>query len=201
MSFNKNKSALIVADIQNDFFSGGSLEIPNSLEIIPIINRIKQNNKIDITIYSKDWHPNNHASFVEYGGKWPKHCEQFSNGAKLHQLLNFNETDDYIVHKGTDFKYDSCSAFYNSKENNNQTSLYTILEEHNVNTIYICGLASEYCVYGTALDIIKDKYQRYSCYLIEDATVGFNKDVIKKKYDLLSKLGVNIINSAILDKN
>ncbi len=191
------KAALIVVDVQNDFCTGGSLAVDGSLDIIPIVNRIKENNNntIDITIFSKDWHPPDHSSFKENGGIWPVHCIQNTVGAKLHDGLNYDTKKDYIVHKGTTAAHESYSAFYDSEETKVKSTLEAILEEHNIDTLYICGIAAEYCVYSTARDGAKDSNQRFDCYLITDATVGIKESDIKEKYALLETLGVKFINS------
>jgi len=195
---NSTKSALLVVDIQNDFCSGGNLEVPNSLTIIPKINRIKEHfkkKKMGIVIYSKDWHPPDHVSFEKSGGKFPPHCIQYQPGAELHNGLDVDERD-FIIHKGTNPKYESSSAFYDSKIIGFKTNLSTILEDNNVNKLYVCGIAAEYCVYSTLLDAVKDRYQRYKCFLIEDATVGLDEVKIKERYEHLKKLGVKIIDSS-----
>ena len=36
------KKALVIVDVQNDFCEGGSLEVANSLQIIPKINKFRE---------------------------------------------------------------------------------------------------------------------------------------------------------------
>jgi nicotinamidase/pyrazinamidase len=193
----KKKSALLVIDLQNDFCSGGSMEVPNSLMVIPIVNRIKC--KFDIVIFSKDWHPANHSSFVGNGGKLPPHCIQFSNGANLHSQLEIDKDRDFIVHKGTNPKYDAYSAFYDSKEINLKSILHQILEENSISNLFVCGLLAESSVYRTLLDAVKDRQSGYRCYLLKDATVGFDEDKIEKCYHHLQKLGVRFVTSESLN--
>jgi nicotinamidase-related amidase len=59
----KSKSALIVVDVQNDFING-TLKVNNSYQIIPVINNLLQSVKFDLVIYTHDWHPANHCSFI-----------------------------------------------------------------------------------------------------------------------------------------
>ena len=54
--------ALIIVDMQNDFLSGGSLEVPAGDEIIPIVNSIQQ--YFDLVVATQDWHPPTHKSFA-----------------------------------------------------------------------------------------------------------------------------------------
>jgi len=58
------KRALVIIDVQNDFCQGGSLEVPNSNDVIPLINEIRKRNAFDMIVLSQDWHPANHCSFA-----------------------------------------------------------------------------------------------------------------------------------------
>jgi nicotinamidase/pyrazinamidase len=132
-------------------------------------------------------------SFVNNGGRWPAHCIQSTDGANIHPAVELNKDKDFIVHKGTDSKYESYSAFYNSKEIGSKSTLHNILEENNISSLYVCGVGAEFCVYSTLLDAIKDKQIGYKCYLIKDATIGLDDDKIQKCYAHLQKLGIRII--------
>ena len=60
-----DKTALFIVDVQNDFCEpNGSLAVKGSLEIIPLINQLRQNAKFDFIVTSRDWHPQNHCSFA-----------------------------------------------------------------------------------------------------------------------------------------
>ena len=59
------KTALIIIDIQNDFCEGGSLEVPGSLDILSLINELRESNFFDVIIRTRDWHPKDHVSFAE----------------------------------------------------------------------------------------------------------------------------------------
>ncbi|MCS7385050.1 MAG: isochorismatase family protein, partial [archaeon GB-1867-097] len=83
------KDALIIVDVQKDFCPGGALPVPEGDKIIPNLNKYveifrKNGGKIYAT---RDWHPENHISFKEYGGLWPKHCVQGTEGAEFHPNL------------------------------------------------------------------------------------------------------------------
>ena len=53
----KSKNALLIIDMQNDFCTGGSLAVNGSLDIIPLINKIREEHKFDFTVFSQDYHP------------------------------------------------------------------------------------------------------------------------------------------------
>ena len=118
------KNALIIIDMQYDFCEGGIIPYQKSLDIIPIINRIRDN--YDFIIFIKDHHPENHCSFKEYGGIFPKHCIENSYGCRLHDDLIL-KNDDLIISRGSLQKYDSNSAFYDAEEINKNTKLKNFL--------------------------------------------------------------------------
>jgi nicotinamidase/pyrazinamidase len=183
-----NNSALIIVGLQNDFLEGGSVSVPDSLQIIFSINKFKRQFKN--VIFIKDWHQKNHSSFKKYEGIWSTHCIQDTYGSELHKFVDFNESSDIIIHKGTNKNHDSYSAFYNSKEIEERTQLNNILKKNNINKIYICGLPIEYDVYSTALDAYK---QRYECYIIKNAISGYDKKKSEDKLKYLEKLGIKIV--------
>ena len=61
------KNAFLIIDVQNDFCEGGSLEVQNSNQIIPVINRIRKDfgDKFDCVVMTKDYHPADHISFKD----------------------------------------------------------------------------------------------------------------------------------------
>ena len=118
-------SALIVIDVQNDFCSGGALEVPEGDQIVAPINLMIDD--ASIVILSQDWHPKNHTSFTEnhedsapfdviempYGSQtlWPIHCVMGSHGAEFHRLLNTSRANA-VIRKGSTSTIDSYSTFF-----------------------------------------------------------------------------------------
>lgn len=159
------KKALIITDVQNDFFEGGSLAVPNAGEIIPYINLLMEENEYDQIILTQDWHPANHKSFASNNGKnvgetiilneipqfmWPDHCVQGTLGAEFHKDLN-QEKVNHIIQKGTNPDFDSYSGF---QDNNHlsKTGLDDYLKYHDIQLVEIVGLAMDFCVKYTCLD-------------------------------------------------
>lgn len=56
------RHALVLVDIQNDFFPGGGLAVPNADRIVPVINTLRQK-RWHCVCLAVDWHPTNHCSF------------------------------------------------------------------------------------------------------------------------------------------
>lgn len=141
--------ALIIVDVQNDFFPGGGLPVPNADLIIPIINHI--GSRFECVIATQDMHPENHYSFKQ----WGKHCICGTWGSRINSNLNLNI--DKIVTKGTKKYFDSYSGFYNKIDE--ETDLNEYLKEKEIKEIFVCGLVSEICVRSTILDSLKFGYK------------------------------------------
>ena len=62
---NKPKTALIIVDVQNDFCDGGSLAVKGSLDIIPVINKLREDPIFDVIVRTRDYHAADHVSFAE----------------------------------------------------------------------------------------------------------------------------------------
>lgn len=196
--------ALIVVDVQNDFVTGGALEVPRGEQVIPIINSIVD--KFDLVVATQDWHPSNHKSFASkhQGNKpfdvitlhnleqvlWPDHCVQGSKGAELHPDLHKDRVEA-IIRKGMDPEIDSYSAFYDNGHRK-ATGLAGYLRERNIDTVYVCGLAGDYCVFFTARDALKSGFRAV---LIEDASRPIDKHGFEKAKEELSSSGGRVINS------
>ena len=171
---NSFKSALIIVDVQNDFCPGGALPVPDGDRVVEPINRM-----IDLfavrkqpIVYSEDCHPKKTRHFKKYGGIWPVHCVKGTHGAKLNQNLKLLGR---TVYKGTSDADDGYSAFEGVEpgmgHGSCDTFLATILEEKKVNTVFIGGLATDYCVKATVLDALKLGFE---VYLLEDACRAVN---------------------------
>lgn len=153
------KKALLIVDVQNDFCPGGALAVKDGDKIVPVINRIMD--KFDIVISSQDWHPADSVHFE----KWPVHCVAGTHGAGFHPDLDIAKIDLRLL-KGTDNKDDGYSAFEATN-----TSLTDFLHENNIQHLYVCGLATDYCVKASATDAVT---QGFHTYVITDAIGAVN---------------------------
>lgn len=158
------RSCLIVVDVQNDFCPGGALAVPKADEVVPVINRIAA--RFDQLVLTQDWHPRDHASFASshpgkkpfetidlaYGSQvlWPDHCVQGTPGAAFHDKLQV-EKAQLIIRKGFHRDVDSYSGFLEA-DRSTTTGLAGYLKEKGLRELFICGLATDFCVAWTALD-------------------------------------------------
>ena len=160
--------ALLIVDVQIDFCPGGSLAVPDGDTILPVINRyigLFRKNGLPI-IASRDWHPLVTGHFRQFGGLWPPHCVQGSEGARFHPLLKL-PTDAAVVSKGMDPEKDDYSALQAVTEQG--TPLPDLLDELGTERLYIGGLATDYCVRESALEGLK---QGFSVTVLKDAVKG-----------------------------
>mgnify|MGYP000678043633 CR=1 FL=1 len=178
------KDALIIVDMQNDFMPQGALPVPEGDIIIPTINRYQEvfQSNGALIVLTRDWHPPNHISFKSRGGPWPPHCVQGTEGAKFHPDLKV-PNEAIIISKATDPDKEAYSGF-------DGTELNSILTSKGIRRVFICGVATEYCVKETALDALK---LRYSVFILRDAIKGISKDESKKALELLLDEGAVII--------
>lgn len=122
---------------------------------------------------------------------WPNHCIKHTEDAEFHpRLLKLNS--DIVVQKGYHCYIDSYSMFYDNGEFS-QTDLRKILEDENIDTLFMTGLALDYCVFWTAREA-RDKFD-YDTYLILDATKPVDVKTGELAKDDMLRRGVKLIRS------
>jgi nicotinamidase/pyrazinamidase len=179
------RSALLVIDVQNDFMPGGALPVPDGNAVVPQINALAQ--RFGNVIVTQDWHPRRHASFASshpgrhpferiqlaYGEQtlWPDHCVQDSPGAELHPNLRLPQAR-LILRKGCNPGIDSYSAFLEA-DRRTHTGLAGYLRERGIDTLFLCGLALDFCVAWSALDASD---AGFTTHVIEDACRAIDLD-------------------------
>lgn len=204
--------ALILVDIQNDFLPGGALAVPRGDEVIPVANRLQQ--IFPLVVATQDWHPADHSSFaanhpgkkefeqIELNGLpqtlWPVHCVQGTHGAELAHSLT-RERIAKIFPKGTYAGVDSYSGFFDN-DHRKSTGMGEWLRAQGVDEVYVCGLATDYCVKATALDA---KQLGFKTYLVEDACRGVNlrADDVQNAVAEMKRAGVRVKRSTDLIQN
>jgi nicotinamidase/pyrazinamidase len=179
----QKNTALIVVDVQNGFTPGGHLAVAGADQIIPVINQLADS--FDNIVITQDWHPENHISFAEnhpgkqpydqielnYGTQvlWPAHCVQGTQDAELHPALNLPRAQ-LIIRKGFHPEIDSYSAFMEA-DRKTVTGLEGYLKARGIDTVYITGIATDFCVAWTAIDASR---MGFKTWVIADATRGID---------------------------
>jgi len=155
---------LLIIDVQNDFCSGGALAVAEGDGVVPVVNRLAR--RFDHVALTQDWHPASHSSFatshpgsapfesidMPYGRQtlWPDHCIQGTSGSAFHPQLE-TERAELVIRKGFRTEIDSYSAFYEN-DRRTPTGLAGYLRERGLRRIFLVGLATDYCVYYSAVD-------------------------------------------------
>lgn len=149
-------TALVVVDLQNDFADPrGSLAVRGGSEVVAVANaQIRRARRSGtLVVYSQDWHPPHTPHFAQDGGTWPVHCVAGSWGA---QLVPGLLREGPVVQKGTGGE-DGYSAFSVREVQSGavrSSGLGEMLSAHQVDTVVVCGLATDYCIKETALDAV-----------------------------------------------
>ena len=202
------RDLLLVVDVQNDFCPEGALGVPDGDAVVPVINRIQPG--FAHVVLTQDWHPAGHQSFasthpghapfetveVAYGPQtlWPDHCVQGTPGAAFHPDLETAKAE-MIVRKGTRAEIDSYSAFYEN-DRTTATGLAGYLRERGFTRVFICGLATDYCVHFSALDAAREDFE---VVVIEDACRGIDLEgSLAAAKGAMAGAGVAFIASAAL---
>ena len=174
---------LVLVDIQNDFLPGGALAVPHGDVIVPIVNRLLP--RFDLVVATQDWHPTDHGSFApNHAGKnafenielnglsqtlWPVHCVQNTGGACFAPGLDTRRVAR-VFPKGMDPRVDSYSGFFDNGRRSS-TGLAEWLKQQGARELWVCGLATDFCVKFTALDAVAEGFR---VHLITDACRGID---------------------------
>jgi nicotinamidase/pyrazinamidase len=199
-------TALIVVDVQNCFVPGGTLPVGKGDEVVPVINRLGQ--AFSNVVLTQDWHTPGHASFASaHAGKkpfettklaygqqvlWPDHCVQGTEDAALHKDLKLPHAQ-MILRKGFNKGVDSYSAFEEA-DRKSSTGLAGYLKQRGIKSVFVTGLATDFCVAWTAMDARRLGFETY---VIEDATRAIDLNgSLARAWDTMASKGVKRIQSA-----
>lgn len=178
--------ALIVVDVQKDFLPGGNLGVPDGDAVVAIMNRYLEHfRRAKLPLYAtRDWHPEGHCSFEAQGGPWPPHCLAGSEGAQFADDLDLGD-DVHVISKATTVEKDAYSGFEG-------TDLAERLRKQRVKRLFIGGLATDYCVFNTVKDALREGFE---VLLMEDGIRGvdINAGDSKKAIEKMHALGARSV--------
>lgn len=164
------RAALLVVDVQRDFCRNGSLAVPDGDRVVPVLNRcLTDAVQHGLVVYaSRDWHPLVTNHFKAFGGLWPPHCVQDTEGARFHSDLQLPPST-IVITKGDDPRREGYSAFDGRTPDG--VSLADDLHARRIEHLYVGGLATDFCVRETVLDA------RRACVhvtVLKDAVAGID---------------------------
>ncbi len=191
------RNVLVAVDVQHDFIDG-SLAVPGGEYVVEPLNRLAEAvraTEMGRVAFTRDWHP----AVTPHFDTWPVHCVQDTEGARFSPALDI-QPEDVIVSKGMG-QTDGYSGMEGVAPDG--TTLETLIEPdgwENVR-VFLGGLATDYCVRATAVDIARAYQDRenVSIYAIRDAIRAVNVNPTDEAAALadMSKAGVKFIS---LDK-
>ena len=225
MSFNISKTLLLIIDVQNDFcpeyasvsgdkYPGGALAVNDGGAVVRPLNSLSKAiaAKGGRVAATQDWHPNGHVSFASsHNGKnpgdvidtsavkgqalWPDHCVQGTAGAAFHEVLDLNPVS-LIIRKGFRKELDSYSAFFEN-DRCTSTGLEGGIKQMNIETVIIGGLATDYCVFYSAMD---SRRLGFNTIVASDAVrgVGIPEGSVEQAETTMKENGIKFISSAEL---
>jgi nicotinamidase/pyrazinamidase len=200
----KMDRVLLIVDVQNDFCPGGSLAVETGDEVVPVINRILPG--FPLVVATQDWHPPDHVSFASsHPGRkplemvsangieqvlWPDHCVQGTRGADLHPRLDTSRVG-LLLRKGMRKGLDSYSAFFEN-DRRTDTGLRHYLKGLGVRAVFVCGLATDYCVLFSALDA---RRLGFRVTVVTDACRGVDlpRENVSRALAAMEKAGVRML--------
>lgn len=165
------KNALIIIDVQNAFLEGGEIRVCDNVnEILNMLNDLQHKSFFDHIIVTQHIYP----------------TKKFENrdtlvigtfGSELHEIINKNKIN-LLVTKHTYSAFDT------------DDTLLNYLNDNNINDLYLCGLAYDYCVGDTAISASK---YGFNVNVIKNGTRSYSKQTETNMDILLLNAGINIV--------
>lgn len=191
-------NALVIVDMLYDFIDG-SLACANAEEAVRQTLRYidsqtsgqggEEHEILDTfpILFIRDHHPADHSSFKENGGIWPAHCVAGTHGGEIHSSLKPYAKEELTFDKGCDKAVEQYSGF--EGVNNAEQSLGEVLELLDTTDVYVCGIATEYCVRNTCEDLLKAGFR---VHLLKDCLAYVDHEGHVKALDEMDAKGISI---------
>ena len=191
-------NALVVVDMLYDFIDGSLACLNAENAVAQTIGYIDSQTKgqggeeheiLDTfpILFIRDHHPADHSSFREYGGIWPPHCVAGTHGGEIHADLAPYASEELTFDKGCDKAVEQYSGFEGI--NNAGQSLGEVLELLDTTDVYVCGIATEFCVRNTAEDLHKAGFK---VHILKDCIAYVDKDGHSKALEEMAAKGISI---------
>lgn len=197
----RKTDALIGVDIQRTFcpppcgrgdctscknLGYGELAVPDGNAVVKPTNRVMR--LFDILVLTFDSHPEYHCSFEAYGGSFPSHGVEGSEGWKSHEELDVRNRNFIRVRKGFERDRDELCGFCGDP------TLKDVLPK-GITRIFVSGLATEYCIKATATHA---RMLGYDVYVIEDAIRAVDERAGREAIQEMKAAGAKFVYSSDL---
>ncbi|RBW46595.1 nicotinamidase [Psychromonas sp. B3M02] len=125
--------------------------------------------------------------------KWPAHCVVGTKGNSLIPGLPSEAEYDFVVEKGIEPEMHPYGACYHDLSDQQGTGVIEWLKENKVTDVIVGGLATDYCVKTTVLQLVKAGFK---VILNKAACRGIADDSIQSAYQEMQDIGVIFIASS-----
>ena len=195
----KKDSATVVVDMLYDFIDG-SLACIGGEEAVEETRKFLEKNlegegdaAVEIldtkpVLFIRDHHPADHSSFKDFGGIWPAHCVAGTRGGEIHEKLLPFVNEDLTFDKGCDRAVEQYSGF--DGRNPAGQPLGEVLSLMDIKTVYVCGIATEYCVRSTCEDLLKAGFK---VHLLKDCLAYVNEEGHRKALEEMAAEGIELV--------
>lgn len=195
----KKDSATVVVDMLYDFIDG-SLACIGGEEAVEETRKFLEKNlegegdaAVEIldtkpVLFIRDHHPADHSSFKDFGGIWPAHCVAGTRGGEIHEKLLPFVNEDLTFDKGCDKAVEQYSGF--DGRNPAGQPLGEVLSLMDIKTVYVCGIATEYCVRSTCEDLLKAGFK---VQLLKDCLAYVNEEGHRKALEEMAAEGIELV--------
>ena len=195
----KKDSATVVVDMLYDFIDG-SLACIGGEEAVEETRKFLEKNlegegdaAVEIldtkpVLFIRDHHPAEHSSFKDFGGIWPAHCVAGTRGGEIHEKLLPFVNEDLTFDKGCDRAVEQYSGF--DGRNPAGQPLGEVLSLMDIKTVYVCGIATEYCVRSTCEDLLKAGFK---VQLLKDCLAYVNEEGHRKALEEMAAEGIELV--------
>lgn len=195
----KKDSATVVVDMLYDFIDG-SLACIGGEEAVEETRKFLEKNlegegdaAVEIldtkpVLFIRDHHPADHSSFKDFGGIWPAHCVAGTRGGEIHEKLLPFVNEDLTFDKGCDRAVEQYSGF--DGHNPAGQPLGEVLSLMDIKTVYVCGIATEYCVRSTCEDLLKAGFK---VQLLKDCLAYVNEEGHRKALEEMAAEGIELV--------
>lgn len=191
-------NALVVVDMLYDFIDGSLACLNADAAVKATLRYIDSQTKgqggeeheiLDTfpILFVRDHHPADHSSFMEYGGTWPAHCVAGTHGAEIHDELKPYAREELTFDKGCDKAVEQYSGF--EGVNTAGQSLGEILELMDTTDVYVCGIATEFCVRNTCEDLHKAGFR---VHLLKECIAYVDHQGHQKAVEEMAAKGISI---------
>jgi len=181
--------ALIIVDVQNDFCEGGSLAVAGGTAVARSISSLLASGEhgYDHVVATQDFHidPGSHFSaHPDYVSSWPSHCVVGTAGSDFHPDLD-TRAIEAVFRKGAHAA--AYSGFEGTTEDG--TALADWLRAHDIDSVDVVGIATDYCVRATAADSAAAGFRTR---VLLGLTAGVSPGSTAEAIEVLRSAGVSV---------